>query len=514
MDNSETPDSPITKDDVKANRGDEGADLDRQLLVYLTQHTSDQAGDLVSSSGECGFEAWRLLVKRYDPRTAESQQALIAKIMDAKPCKTIDELEREMQEWEHIMRRWQKAASRALDDDFKVTCIIRLCPARLQEHMNMSTRDDEGYDDVRAEIVGQIEKHRANSTPSPMDIGSYDYWAGETWGDAFEESATEDIGAVSSSTQCFTCGGHGHTASQCPSPKQGKGKGFGKGTAKGKGQFAKGAHASKGKSKSGAKGYPSKGSHGKGPGHAAQGGKGYAINGSCYQCGEFGHMAKDCWYPSPAGGQGNKGANCVDCASEESVDVCGFEVGLVDVLPSAAPSKPSFNVETRNAFDALADEGEEKSKLDVNAVSSGSEALGCTGKITIDSGAAESVIPKDMLPILPVESSPAEKTNAKYIAANGAIMRNVGQKRVRFRTSTGTINAITFQATDVRKPLASVARIVEKGNRVVFSPAESYIENVATGKRVPIEQENNTYVMNVTFVDGNNAEAQVFSRQG
>ena len=59
---------------------------------------------------------------------------------------------------------------------------------------------------------------------------------------------------------------------------------------------------------------------------------------------------------------------------------------------------------------------------------------------------------------------------------------------------------MNFQAIDsLQKPLASAARITEKGNQIVFNDSEgkSYIQNHSTGKKVPLHKENGVYVMNV-----------------
>ena len=79
-------------------------------------------------------------------------------------------------------------------------------------------------------------------------------------------------------------------------------------------------------------------------------------------------------------------------------------------------------------------------------------------------------------------------------------MPNLGEKKVFFRTSDGGTSSVVFQVTHARKPLASVSRIVQKGNRVVFSRDESYIEHVEIGRRVPITFENGTYHMDVEFL--------------
>ena len=57
--------------------------------------------------------------------------------------------------------------------------------------------------------------------------------------------------------------------------------------------------------------------------------------------------------------------------------------------------------------------------------------------------------------------------------------------------------------TGVSKPLASVSRILDKGNTVVFSRSGegSYIRNEATGEKVPIVEDKGTFVMVVEFLE-------------
>ena len=76
-------------------------------------------------------------------------------------------------------------------------------------------------------------------------------------------------------------------------------------------------------------------------------------------------------------------------------------------------------------------------------------------------------------------------------------MRNVGDKRPQFRTN-GVQTAMTFQATThVKKPLAAASRITAKGNCIFLEDQDSlsYIENKATGTKIPLKIENGIYVM-------------------
>ena len=49
---------------------------------------------------------------------------------------------------------------------------------------------------------------------------------------------------------------------------------------------------------------------------------------------------------------------------------------------------------------------------------------------------------------------------------------------------------LSFQVTDVRKPLLAVKRITEKGNVVQFGPAESdnHIKKKLSGNKIPLRK--------------------------
>ena len=119
------------------------------------------------------------------------------------------------------------------------------------------------------------------------------------------------------------------------------------------------------------------------------------------------------------------------------------------------------------------------------------------GKITIDSRAADSVLPRDnledMSPLLP------KKANIKFTAANGQTISNYGRRNVVFRAKgRAGINCMTFHVTDVTKPLASVSKIVEKGSSVHFTPGGSYIKR-PSGEKIDLKLENGVYVMDVRY---------------
>jgi hypothetical protein len=133
----------------------------------------------------------------------------------------------------------------------------------------------------------------------------------------------------------------------------------------------------------------------------------------------------------------------------------------------------------------------------INAVEAGWHKIGME-EITIDSAAEESVCPKAWAEAFGTKSVGKKM---RFINASGGEMGHYGERTANFRTvGEAAIMSLTFQVSDVQKPLAAVRRISEKGNRVVFGPTENYIENVATGRRIQMVKKGGSYVVPAELV--------------
>ena len=73
---------------------------------------------------------------------------------------------------------------------------------------------------------------------------------------------------------------------------------------------------------------------------------------------------------------------------------------------------------------------------------------------------------------------------------------------------------MTFQVADVQKPLASVHRMVEKGNKVAFGfgPRDNFIENNKTGDKIFMRKTpSGSFVLDIDFRDGGSSNIVVDS---
>jgi hypothetical protein len=68
--------------------------------------------------------------------------------------------------------------------------------------------------------------------------------------------------------------------------------------------------------------------------------------------------------------------------------------------------------------------------------------------------------------------------------------------------SEETVVGLTFQATDVKKALAAVWRVCEKGNVIQFGdePADCFIKNKRTNRKIFMRKKKGSYVLDVEFV--------------
>ena len=115
-----------------------------------------------------------------------------------------------------------------------------------------------------------------------------------------------------------------------------------------------------------------------------------------------------------------------------------------------------------------------------------------------------------------------------YLGPGSERLPNKGEKEFKVRMPNArTINRMTFQDAKVRKPLAAVSGMNDKGNLVLFDKAGSFIipescqevyELRALVKKIQnkieLERRNNVFLMSVMVHKPNAENNQVFSRQG
>jgi hypothetical protein len=85
----------------------------------------------------------------------------------------------------------------------------------------------------------------------------------------------------------------------------------------------------------------------------------------------------------------------------------------------------------------------------------------------------------------------------------------MGEKKFSMVTTEGHWAEATFQVAEVTRPLCSVTKICDRGNRVVFEAEGGYIENYATGVKTKFARKSNVYVMEMYVEDSSG-----FARQG
>ena len=107
----------------------------------------------------------------------------------------------------------------------------------------------------------------------------------------------------------------------------------------------------------------------------------------------------------------------------------------------------------------------------------------------LDSGATETVIPKDMLMSLDLKEGAAARQGITYEVANGVRIANLGEKAFIGVTEDGQEKEINAQVCEVNKALLSVSKAVKAGNTVVFDEDGSYIESKLTGQRTWLTNE-------------------------
>ena len=167
------------------------------------------------------------------------------------------------------------------------------------------------------------------------------------------------------------------------------------------------------------------------------------------------------------------------------------------------------------------DEVKSKNKQPVKAAMVGGRRLRLTRGITVDSGAADNVMPRRLLRGRnKIRPSPASQAGVHYVVANNGRIPNEGEADFEFETRDGRPQSWLFQIAEVNKTLASVSALVDTGHRVTFDMDDrtgvdtSFITHKDTGVSIKMRRERNVWVIDAYVKDElSEGTGQLFSRQ-
>ena len=116
-------------------------------------------------------------------------------------------------------------------------------------------------------------------------------------------------------------------------------------------------------------------------------------------------------------------------------------------------------------------------------------------RIVVDSGASETVMPRDLCPMIKTRESPGSRDKQEYRAANGHTILNEGEKEMLVLTQHNQQRRLIMQVCDVTKPLMSVSKSNAQGNVFVFDGDDSYMQCKKTGETTRIREEGGVFVL-------------------
>ena len=208
----------------------------RQLFFMLAMMTKGPALAIVrqaeiSGGGPNGLEAWRLLVRRYEPEASTRTLGLLQQILNPVPFPdNVTGFEEALSKWELTISRWESSSHDALNEGVNIALLLKMAPEPLRQNLHLQGHTKYGV--ARAAVVNALlSQHSWQNTPEPMEVGEIGgkrphKGKAKGKGKQKQKQQSKQQDKDYSDYQCHNCGKMGHISSQCWSKfRKGKGKG-------------------------------------------------------------------------------------------------------------------------------------------------------------------------------------------------------------------------------------------------------------------------------------------------
>ena len=151
--------------------------LSHTLYALLATLTTGRSLRLVQRvPNRNGFEAWRQMASENAPQTVGRRFAMLQAVqqpgMSDNPAKFADT----WKSWEHQVDIYENLSSTKLDDDVKISVVLRECPQKLRDHLLVNSQQFEGnYSKLRAIIQVYLNTNKTwivndFTKTVPMDV--------------------------------------------------------------------------------------------------------------------------------------------------------------------------------------------------------------------------------------------------------------------------------------------------------------------------------------------------------
>ena len=117
-------------------------------------------------------------------------------------------------------------------------------------------------------------------------------------------------------------------------------------------------------------------------------------------------------------------------------------------------------------------------------------------EITADTGACDSVMPKEMAKHIPIQPSVQSIQSMMYEIADGTEIPNLGERRCLMWTEGASESRkINLQVADVHKALLSLSRCADMGFESRFGRVAGALIDSENGDVIPLQRKGNLYVL-------------------